>query len=168
MARRKGDLREAITCKERALLLAGQVDGWTMPALTQSDASNQRQHPPPIYGSPPFGCVSSSPIGRFALLGSRHCHRQRNCASRTTYTDYLVHISQNLAANVFTASLLVVEDTRRCCLVTRVSFRSRARLVNRTHQNDDAETTGGQQQVDPRLNLRHLHVESRRDDARLV
>ena len=40
--------------------------------------------------------------------------------------------------------------------------------VKETHQNYHSEGTGGQQQVDPGLDLVGLHVESWRDDAGFI
>lgn len=40
--------------------------------------------------------------------------------------------------------------------------------VCRTHKNDVPEPTGGKEEVDPRFDLGHLDVETRRDDACLV
>jgi hypothetical protein len=37
-----------------------------------------------------------------------------------------------------------------------------------THQNDNSESTGREEQIDPRLDLRDLDVEPGRDDACLV
>jgi len=37
-----------------------------------------------------------------------------------------------------------------------------------THQDDDTETTSGEEQVDPRLNLVNLNIEPRGDYASLV
>ena len=40
--------------------------------------------------------------------------------------------------------------------------------TRRRRQDDNTETTGREEQVNPRLNLSHLHVITGRDDTRLV
>ena len=69
---------------------------------------------------------------------------------RGTYSNSLVHIAQQLATNVLATCLLVVED------------------AGGRGEDDLSERTGGKEQVDPVLDLGHLDVEARGDDARLV
>jgi len=62
----------------------------------------------------------------------------------------LVDVAQELASNVFATSLLVVKDT------------------GGSGEDDDTETTSGEEQVDPGLDLCGLDVEPGRDDTGLV
>jgi len=62
----------------------------------------------------------------------------------------LVDIAQDFSTNVLPARLLVIQDTRG------------------SGQNDDAETTGWEEQVDPGLDLRYLDAEAWRNDASFV
>ncbi|KAJ3498105.1 hypothetical protein NMY22_g19633 [Coprinellus aureogranulatus] len=65
-------------------------------------------------------------------------------------------IAEELASNVFATGLLVVHDAGGCG------------RKGETYKDDDTESTSGEQQVDPRLDLVGLDVESGRDDTGLV
>jgi len=78
-------------------------------------------------------------------------HSVITCKSYNDAGDrHLVDIAQDLASDVFATSLLVVENSRG------------------SGQDDDAEPTSGEEQVDPGLDLCGLDVETRGDDTGLV
>lgn len=61
----------------------------------------------------------------------------------------------------------MVQNTGRGCLNT-ISTRAVKPANKISYQNDDAESSSRQQQIDPALNLRDLDIESGRNDTGLV
>ena len=70
----------------------------------------------------------------------------------------LVDVAQELATNILATRLLVVKDTRGCRLGKRHELATETRPKLNTYEDDDAERTGREQQVDPSLDLVNLHV----------
>ena len=91
--------------------------------------------------------------------------------TNTTVPEYIlifsIHISQELATNVLTASFLVIQDTRRGGLTISASAKF-FQTKKKTYQDDNSESTGREEQIDPRFNLGSLYVESRGDHAGFV
>jgi hypothetical protein len=82
-----------------------------------------------------------------------------------------MRLTEDLASNVLAPGLLVVHNTGGGGLKTAQtrqapSFFTASR--QKTYEDDVAERTGGEEQVDPRLDLSELDVEAGRDDSALV
>jgi hypothetical protein len=71
-------------------------------------------------------------------------------AAKKVCLVYLVDIAEKLSSDVLPSGLLVGNDTVR------------------GREDDESKRSGGEEQVDPRLDLVDLDVESGRDDSRLV
>ena len=89
------------------------------------------------------------------------------CDDTDSPVGRLVDVSEDLATHVLPACLLVVKDTARrrlwLCISTGLSKRE-----EETHEDDVAEATSGEKQVDPLLEVADGDVVARRDDAGLV
>lgn len=73
-----------------------------------------------------------------------------SAAKKRVCLVYLVDIAEKLSSDVLPSGLLVGNDTVR------------------GREDDESKRSGGEEQVDPRLDLVDLDVESGRDDSRLV
>ena len=83
-------------------------------------------------------------------------------------TGSLVHVAEDLATDVLTASLLVIQNTRGRGLSEDESDTYRHTRMGDTHEDEDTELTRREQQVDPVLDLVDLNVVAGGDDASLV
>jgi len=87
---------------------------------------------------------------------------------REIHEEYLVHIAKEFSTNVLATGLLVVEDARRGGLKGGKNEDGFQRIRMYTYKDNNSETSSGEEQVDPRLDLRVLNIKARGDNTSLV